>query len=466
MKCRWDSKARFTVGSCGELHMHPLDAASIPVGRVEVAWRMLTWLGMLRPIAYDLLHIATAIHHVDRVAPRARAEEQNGWQDTPRRIELEVAVTESGQWNSVRSEMEGLLHWMTDDLWELNFTRSGSCPPRQMNLLPEQLPDAAEVALFSGGLDSLAGAHVRLKEQNRPLYLFSSLGTDVRKHFLRQALRPLDRSRYRWIRFEHHLSASPNHSRLETLNRTRGFLFLSAAAALADALGVDCVTTYECGVGALNLPMNEAQVGAQNTHATHPHTLMQLERILVRVLGKELRLDTPFFLHTKGELCRQAGTDLMRLAEASNSCDETERNKRNLNEHCGVCTSCLLRRAALHSVLGDADPTLYRGHATRENGQYQVDAFESQARRFMTMSRYGDLVGCAQTVDSAADYLIERTAPRLSRQEAQDALLSLFQRHAHEVRSFYERQAPRELLHRARQPRSTPRNHDLFSATW
>lgn len=459
-------KSRFTVGSCGELRVHPLDAASIPMGRVEVAWQMLTWLGMLRPIAYDLLHIATAIHHVDRVAPRARTGERDGWQDAPRQIELEIAVTESGQWNSVRSDLGKLLHWMTDDRWELNFTRSGSHAPRQMHLHPERLPDAEEVALFSGELDSLAGAYVRLKEQKRPLYLFSSFGIDVRKHFLRQALRPLDRSQYRWIGFEHHLSTSPQSLKLETLNRTRGFLFLSAAAALADALGANCVTTYECGVGALNLPMNEAQVGAQNTHATHPRTLMQLERLLARVLEKELRLDTPFFLHTKGELCRKVGDDLVHLAKASNSCDETERNKRDLNEHCGVCTSCLLRRAALHSVLGEADPTHYRGHATRENGQYQIDAFDAQARRFIEMSRYEDLVGYAHSVDFATDYLIERTTPWPSRREAQDALLSLFQRHAHEVRSFYERQSPKELRHRARQPRSTLRPHDLFSATW
>ncbi|WP_083682538.1 7-cyano-7-deazaguanine synthase [Archangium sp. Cb G35] len=462
------STFRYTVGSFGEVLMHPSEGKPRRLGRIRLEHEPLTWLGQLRPIARDLLHVATAVHHVDRIAPRSvdgdQASQHHG---RPRRIELEVGVAEPGHLNGVRPALEKFLHWLTDDQWTLTLTRSQICAPQQLDWSIERLDGAEEVALFSGGLDSVAGAYTRLQERGRPLYLLSSLGTSVREHFLKETLSVLKlrNLQHRWIGFRHQLRTGQGPLKLETPNRTRGFLFLSAAAVAADALGINTVATYECGVGALNLPMNAAQTGAQNTHAMHPYTLIQLESILESLLEKHLRLEAPFLLSTKGALCRRVGADLTRLARISNSCDETERNKRDLNEHCGVCTSCLLRRASLYSVLGQSDPTYYRCRSTRRSGQYQVSAFEAQARRFAKMTRYEDLVGNARTVDHAVEYL-RRETPQLSREEAQEQVLSLFQRHAAEVLSFYEQQRPRSLPRRPRQHITKQANHDLFRATW
>lgn len=348
------STFRYTVGSLGELLLHPPEGRSLRLGRIHVAQEPPTWLGALRPITRDLLQVATAVHHVDRLSLRNAHGNEDAQHDWLRQIDLEVSVAEPGHWNGVRPALEKFLHWLTDDQWNLTFTRSQIWMPRQLDWHSERLVDAEEVALFSGGLDSVAGAYTRIQERGRPLYLLSSLGTSVREHFLKNARRVLElRSlQHRWIGFRHQLRAHGGPHPLDTTNRTRGFLFLGAAAAVADVLGLGTVTTYECGVGALNLPMNAAQIGAQNTHAMHPYTMMQLECILEGVLEKKLRLEAPFLLSTKGELCRRAGAALEALACASNSCDETERNKSDLNDHCGVCTSCLLRRASVHSVLG------------------------------------------------------------------------------------------------------------------
>jgi 7-cyano-7-deazaguanine synthase in queuosine biosynthesis len=454
------SHSRYSVGPSREIITHSEDGSS-RVGRIHVAQEMLSWMGPFRPIVHDLLHIATAVHHIDRVAPRSRSIQRPG-----RNIEVRLAVVEPGQWNAVRDDLEKLLSWLTDDHWHLTFTHAETSTAQQMDWASERLDGAEEVALFSGGLDSVAGAYARLQECDRPLYLLSSLGTHVREHFLKNALEALEPSSYRWIGFRHHLTPEPGQPAPVTPNRTRGFLFLSAAAAAADALGVGTVTTYECGVGALNLPMNSAQIGAQNTRATHPHTLRQLERILQRVLQKEIRLEAPFLLRTKGELCRATGTELKRLARASNSCDETERNKTDLTEHCGVCTSCILRRVSLHAALGEADnPAHYRCHATRRNGSYQSQAFLEQARRFASMNCYGDLVSAEPSVDFAVDYLVDRTTPRLSHQEAEERILSVFKRHAIEVISFYAQHSPREFMPRPHRNAARPKNHDLFRTT-
>ncbi len=452
------STARYSVGISGELRVTERHGAPRPLGRIDVAWDMLSWWGTPRPLVKDLLHIATAVHHIDRIAPRERSGD-GVWGPAPRRLDVELRVSEPSHWLGVNDELNQLLHWLTDDDWNLSFHRAQDVRPTQKDCHLERLVGAEELALFSGGLDSLAGAYVRLQENNRPLYLLSSLGTSVRERFQKQACAALDASRYRWMGFRHQLR---RHGPLVTPNRTRGFLFLSAAAAAADTLGIQTVATYECGVGALNLPMNGAQIGAQNTRATHPRTLRRLESILRRVLETDLRLELPFLLLTKGELCRRTGDALGKLARASNSCDETERNKKDLREHCGVCTSCLLRRTSLYAAHGDADPSTYRCHETRRNGRYQIDAFHAQARCFAAMNRYQDLVDHSWTVDDAVDYL---TARGTSLHHAQEQVLSLFKRHAEEVLSFYQERSPSDLSPRPRRTRTERPHHDLFPET-
>lgn len=82
------------------------------------------------------------------------------------------------------------------------------------------------------------------------------------------------------------------------------------------------------------------------------------------------------------------------------------------------------------------------------------------------MTRYEELVNYARTVDHAVTYLMKRTAPAPPRQEAQRQVLSLFQRHAAEVLSFYEQQSPRPLPKHPRQHITKQANHDLFRTTW
>ncbi|HEX5751242.1 MAG TPA: hypothetical protein VFZ09_33775 [Archangium sp.] len=119
--------------------------------------------------------------------------------------------------------MEKFLHWLTDDQWALTFTRSKVWAPQQIDWSIERLVGAEEVALFSGGLDSVAGAYTRIQERGRPLYLLSSLGTSVREHFLKKALWVLQlrNLQHRWIGFRHQMRAEQGPLKLETPNRTK-----------------------------------------------------------------------------------------------------------------------------------------------------------------------------------------------------------------------------------------------------
>ena len=97
-------------------------------------------------------------------------------------------------------------------------------------------------------------------------------------------------------------------------------------------------SVYETGTGCINLPTSVAQAGSQGTRAMHPRTLSLFNGLVQHVLDRPARAVAPFFLHTKGELCRLAGSDLNALASVASSCDEGEGHKRHAMLHCGLCT--------------------------------------------------------------------------------------------------------------------------------
>jgi hypothetical protein len=133
----------------------------------------------------------------------------------------------------------------------------------------------------------------------------------------------------------------------ERSQRGRGFLFCLLGAAASLMANADELLIYENGIGAINLPLSEAQLGAQSSRATNPVALWKIERFLRSALELNFRLRLPFLFSTKGQICAQIrSTGYDDIALRSISCDGFP--IRSLGpEQCGTCTSCLLRREAL-----------------------------------------------------------------------------------------------------------------------
>jgi 7-cyano-7-deazaguanine synthase in queuosine biosynthesis len=326
---------------------------------------------------------------------------------------------------------------MTDDDWKLSFARCTD-HARSQPLFTEDCENA-EVGLFSGGLDSIVGTYLRSRAAKK-LVVVSVHGIQVRASAQQRAITMLQRNfladRLHWANFHHQLRhANPP----EKSQRCRGFLFLSIGAAVARTVRASALHTYENGIGALNPPMNLAQVGAQNTRAMHPGTLASLEAVLELVQDAPVRLEAPFLFSTKGEMCREAREHLIALARASNSCDEGEHGKPDPAEHCGLCTSCLLRRSALFAALGKKDPTLYRNR-TSSHDDYDVIAFEQQAHRFGAGQDWSTLLRADPNLALIGCYAKRRgIAPAV----ATDRIRDLFARHRAELVDFYAARRPR-----------------------
>ena len=310
----------------------------------------------------DLLDIAAGVMWADRnfkrpkmQARRGTFRQNRGW---VRHIRLPLGVRNPDIWNSasVKATLEHLLAWLTEDRWELSFEQQKFLK-RESDIKPglfESPVSDALVILYSGGLDSLAGAVRLLQAYPSQSVVLVSATSPRLQHIVSIHAAKLqdefgtDRVKHAPVPF-HLLWEKSKYG--EKTQRTRGFLFLTFGVAEAIACNAPRVFACENGVGMLNLPLNRAQLGAQHTRSMHPQTLVEMNHLL-SLLGFNVRCEAPHLFRTKGELCadlRDAG--LGRLCAFTISCDSfplhRSRKSPSTEIHCGKCTSCLLRRQAI-----------------------------------------------------------------------------------------------------------------------
>lgn len=308
--------------------------------------------------ARDLLRIAVASYVADRVAPRAwTADSWTRW------LELSVPVSSGIDWATASEPLRAALDFLSGDHWGLRFRGGDEGPERSSDGM-----NADAVCLFSGGLDSLAGA-IDLLEEGKCLVLVAhyegGLAPDRQKELHRALAATYGRDAVQ-LRQLFLRPAPPNSVQVrpltrarENTTRSRSLLFIAAGLAVASALGPR-VPLYvpENGYIGINVPLTWSRPASLSTRTTHPYFLDRLRAGLATV-GLENPLENPYRLMTKGELLAGSRNPklLARLAPRSLSCAHPEAArwaKRKLG-NCGYCYPCLIRRAALHAVGQDKD---------------------------------------------------------------------------------------------------------------
>ena len=219
----------------------------------------------------DLIELVAAIHLVDRAERRPRATKPgDSWS---RRLHLIIGVREPKWWSgpAVHDRLVGLLRALTDDKWLIDFVPrvAPRRPAECIQFLFQSVSGGDVVALFSGGLDSLAGLAADADGGATPLALSVESDSRVAKN-QRDVLEAFNRGLSKSIvraPAELHLKSAPA---VEKSQRARGFGFLALAAAFVALAGLESVHVYENGIGAINLPYTSAQTGAHGTRAMHP----------------------------------------------------------------------------------------------------------------------------------------------------------------------------------------------------
>lgn len=324
----------------------------------------------------DLVELASFVYAADGAVKRSGWSRDGSEERWRRRFRLEMGVRDPAFWNGdeVGRLLRRLLGLLSDDTWEFRFQLLAGQPGTQTYL---QLgPDAPEdwpfrrperVVMFSGGLDSLAGA-AEMAERGGPLLLVSHRGASIIESRQAELLNRL-RSAYPGVHMRR-VAVWVNKDGAvgkEFTQRTRSFLFWALGTAVAQSVEAGGVRFFENGVVSLNLPIADQVQGARASRTTHPLALQLMEELAGVVVGRHLIVDNPYIFDTKTDVVRRVlATKEPDLIRSTCSCTRT-RTQRAQGWHCGLCSQCIDRRlACLAAGAGDHDPAM----------DYNVDALE------------------------------------------------------------------------------------------
>ena len=307
------------------------------------------------PDARDLLDLAVAVYVADEMHPRESG--QDGWS---RRFEFLVPVRHPTAWEGAEEHLSQALGILSGDDFTFRW-----CSRRALGAIGNhrtRLPKKFDtVCLFSGGVDSLLGAVGLLEEGRRVLLVGHQAGgaTASAQTALAEGLRNRYPGRVSLVqcRAARRLSDAvsfPLPEKCEDTHRTRSFLFLSLAVAVARAAGIEDVFIAENGLIALNPPLQVSRLGTATTRTAHPRYLIQLHSFFESLGVFEGTVRNPFLYQSKTEMVRDAASALYPLLARSVSCTRPTRYQNMGVRHCGYCVPCIYRRAAFLEASIDA----------------------------------------------------------------------------------------------------------------
>jgi hypothetical protein len=295
-------------------------------------------------IIADLVDLAVAIHASDRLAPHHLGGK-------PRRLQVVLPVRnpELLSTEPFRTKLGDLLEWATGSEWVFDFPKR-VVPERvvEQQLVLPIVPQGSEVALWSGGLDALAGLYTHLQMYPEKSFVLFGTGSNnsvyARQERVAKKVESIFPGRCHLFRVPIRFYGSDVQHK-NKLSRSRGIVFTLLGAACAYLMGQRVLCVYENGIGAINLPYRASAVGLDHSRSVHPLTLLMVSDVVSELLGEEFRVKNPFLFWTKAQMCKALAEDRRNdLVPLTMSCDSPHRQQ---PVQCGYCSSCLLRRQAL-----------------------------------------------------------------------------------------------------------------------
>ena len=306
----------------------------------------------------DLLEIAAYVFAADRLSSRGSREavEYQAWSRT---FHFVVKVRDYEFWrqSSVNDALGAVLLFATGDQdYRFTFQPGHATPPTSLfdkEVFSVEHGSDLSVMLFSGGIDSLAGAVQRLEQTSDHICLVSHLsqpGTIRTQRGLASALQKEYRGRVSPYQFRTNLR---HVKRREETQRSRPFLYGSIAFALATAFGRDHFYVYENGVTSLNFARRDDLLNSRASRTTHPQTIGCLATLFSIIAEEPFSIETPFMWYTKSDVTEYLNNSGHgRLLPSSVSCSHTYNSGANAT-HCGECFQCLDRRIGIYGAGAD-----------------------------------------------------------------------------------------------------------------
>ncbi|HYG33894.1 MAG TPA: 7-cyano-7-deazaguanine synthase, partial [Clostridia bacterium] len=302
----------------------------------------------------DLLEIAAYVYCADQATRRGGKNVDGFGNEWRRHFVFRIPVRKPGFWNrsDVKTALQGVLEFLSEDYFEFEFVSGKNAPTMDeyfANLVKGGPGDGVEgVVLFSGGLDSLAGAIEEAVAQKRRVLLVTHKSTD-KLNGVHASLRARLGAKagkfaptHLYVRINKDSDLNRNYTQ-----RTRSFLYAAVGATVALMQGLDLLRFYENGVVTMNLPVCAQVVGARATRTTHPRVLAGFETLFSLVAGSRFRVENPFVWDTKADVIKRiVKHGCGDLISASVSCAHTWTFSHEF-PHCGTCSQCIDRRVGI-----------------------------------------------------------------------------------------------------------------------
>lgn len=244
-------------------------------------------------IIADLIDLAIAIHAADRLTFQSLRKNQ-----TLIHVVLPVRHPEILNQTPLQDKLSNLLEWATGSRWVFESVKRVDLgrTVEQQPLLSSADPHVDEVALWSGGLDALAGLYTRLKENPEISFMLFGTGSNdnayARQEQVFQALQPSFPNRLNLCRAPIRFSESNLHTK-NKISRARGIVFTLLGSACTYLMGQRVLHLYENGIGAINLPYRKSAVGLDHSRSVHPLTLLGVGNLISELIGEEFRVRNP-----------------------------------------------------------------------------------------------------------------------------------------------------------------------------
>lgn len=320
----------------------------------------------LENIYEDLITVAASVYAADKRVPRVgvwAGEVEDNW---TRKLQISIPVLEIEKWREVQNKLEDILNFLSGDIWTVNFRKTdfkfrNYITKKKYNIIEGKF-DA--VSLFSGGLDSYSGA-INLLEKGKNICFvgcreYNALGNRIFE--LYRILKDnypdcnMDMVLFNTDpRIPYNIAEDLKTKYIENTSRSRSFLFLSVALAVASQIG-EKVPVYipENGFIGLNLPLTPSRRGSCSTRTTHVYFINTLNNFL-QILEIPHRVENFFAYKTKGEIVQGVKlTEAFKMGAGKTiSCSHPMRADKGIKgrpRNCGYCYPCLIRRASLNGI--------------------------------------------------------------------------------------------------------------------
>jgi hypothetical protein len=350
----------------------------------------------------DLIEIAAYVYCADQFTRRGGDTMSDMGRDWFRRFHFRIPVRRIDLWQraDIRETLIETLASLSDDHFDFDFVPHPE--PQPTGLQPYLdfgdsvesgfIPD--DVILFSGGLDSFAGAVESLVGRGRQVALVSHRASPMimsKQSGLVAALR--ERTKPKQL-FHVPVSINKGHDEaVEFTQRMRSFLFATLGLVVARLFRKNTVQFYENGVVSVNLPVAGHVLGTRATRTTHPKTLADFSRLFSLILDEPITVENPYFWRTKAEVvgvvAEHGCADLIADTFSCTRVREATRRKR----HCGACSQCLDRRfGILGAKLGEYEPSdayvvdLFRGERKPGPDVVMAESYVLHALKLSSMS--------------------------------------------------------------------------------